>query len=391
MPRPKKIKPIKRAIDFDMNIPEAVGRSGDREMAKKILRQLLESQASGVNSGSKTGSFVEGRDYPEIALYQDSEGFVARPITSEPANYKSGGMYAKKKYDNGGKVTGVRTNRRGGSKKDYLRGAQVAMDYIGGLRAMNKRAAEAPGIYEGKRSTGGQKEAIDQALRYQEEFGLYGIDPDRDFSQGSTPTAFESGLNDFFRLAAEGRDDFEFTDLEGRRNKGGDPFGIDASQDTRLTPIQVEEILMSLPKKELKYGKGGTLKYRSGGMMKYENGGEISREPKVDIIDNKVLVGGSMIKKQKPGGGFEYVPKPEYANEAMFYVDGVPATFADAKFAYEQTSDAGVGLDFNDYIEKYTKQRGAYDLDLKKQRESLGERAESAGTPALLRALRDMQ
>lgn len=140
-----------------------------------------------------------------------------------------------------------------------------------------------------------------------------------------------------------------------------------------------------------KYKNGGTVKYRSGGMMKYEQGGEVSREPKVDIIDNKILVGGSMIKKQKPGGGFEYVPKPEYANEAMFYVDGVPATFADAKFAYEQTSDAGVGLDFNDYIEKYTKQRGAYDMDLKKQRESLGERAEAAGTPALLRALRDMR
>lgn len=143
--------------------------------------------------------------------------------------------------------------------------------------------------------------------------------------------------------------------------------------------------------KRLMMEAGGTVKYRSGGMMKYEQGGEVSREPKVDIIDNKVLVGGSMIKKQKPGGGFEYVPKPEYANEAMFYVDGVPATFADAKFAFEQTSDAGVGLDFNDYIEKYTKQRGAYDMDLKKQRESLGERAEAAGTPALLRALRDMR
>ena len=96
MPRPKKIKPIKRQIDFDMNLPNVEGRSGDREIAKKILRQLLESQASGLKSGSKTGSFVEGRDYPEIALLQDSEGFVARPITSEPANYKNGGMYAKK-------------------------------------------------------------------------------------------------------------------------------------------------------------------------------------------------------------------------------------------------------------------------------------------------------
>tara|TARA_R100001460_G_scaffold34724_2_gene67336 strand:- start:329 stop:1057 length:729 start_codon:yes stop_codon:yes gene_type:complete len=153
------------------------------------------------------------------------------------------------------------------------------------------------------------------------------------------------------------------------------------------------------PSSEKKMMKGGMMpKYPGGGMMPrkrgmmmYQEGGEMSREPKVDIIDNKILVGGSMIKKQKPGGGFEYVPKPEYANEAMFYVDGVPATFADAKFAFEQTSDAGVGLDFNDYIEKYTKQRGAYDLDLKKQRESLGERAEAAGTPALLRALRDMR
>jgi hypothetical protein len=148
----------------------------------------------------------------------------------------------------------------------------------------------------------------------------------------------------------------------------------------------------------MKYPGGGMMKYPGGGMMPmkrgmmmYQEGGEMSREPKVDIIDNKVLVGGSMIKKQKPGGGFEYEPKPEYANEAMFFVDGVPATFADAKFAFEQTSDAGVGMDFNDYIEKYTKQRGAYDMDLKKQRESLGERSEAAGTPALLRALRDMR
>ena len=98
-----------------------------------------------------------------------------------------------------------------------------------------------------------------------------------------------------------------------------------------------------------------------------------------------------MIKKQKPGGGFEYVPSPDFVNERMFFVDGVPATFADAKFAFEQTSDAGVGMDFNDYIDKLTKERGAYDIDLKKQRESLGERAEAAGTPALRRALRDMR
>lgn len=163
--------------------------------------------------------------------------------------------------------------------------------------------------------------------------------------------------------------------------------------DFKNSPEGKEAAQMAGPMMSLvnQYSKGGTVKYRSGGMMEYEQGGEVSREPKVDIIDNKVLVGGSMIKKQKPGGGFEYEPKPEYANEAMFYVDGVPATFADAKFAYEQTSDAGVGLDFNDYIEKYTKQRGAYDLDLRKQRESLRERAEAAGTPALLRALRDMR
>lgn len=280
----------------------------------------------------------------------------------------------KKKYDNGGEVTGARTNRRGGSKKDYLRGAQVAMDYMLGLQGNNDRRSR----MQRPLTSGGQKEAIDQALRYQKEFGLYGIDPDRDFSKGSTPTAFETGINDMMRAAESS------------------VTGLDASGDTRLTPIQVEEILMSLPKKELKYRKGGKatdmiMNMMKGGMLKYQNGGEVSREPKVDIIDNKVLVGGSIIKKQKPGGGFEYVPNPEYANEAMFFVDGVPATFADAKFAFEQTSDAGVGMDFNDYIEKYTKQRGAYDMDLKKQRESLGERAEAAGTSALLRALRDMR
>ncbi len=150
--------------------------------------------------------------------------------------------------------------------------------------------------------------------------------------------------------------------------------------------------------KKNNYRRGGSLgsmlqQYMNGGMTprKYENGGEVSGEPKVDIVDKDILVGGSMTKKQKPGGGFEYVPKPEYANETMFFVDGVPATFADAKLAFSQTSDAGVGLDFNDYIEKYTKQRGAYDVNLQKQRESLGERSEAAGIPALLRALRDMR
>jgi len=88
-----------------MNLPDLYARSSDRETAKKNLRQLLESQASGLKSGSSTESFVEGRDYPEIALFQDSEGFVARPITSKPAKYKNGGMHAKKNkpmYGKGG-------------------------------------------------------------------------------------------------------------------------------------------------------------------------------------------------------------------------------------------------------------------------------------------------
>lgn len=163
------------------------------------------------------------------------------------------------------------------------------------------------------------------------------------------------------------------------------------SEGVPVNRLNVDELEYSMPEKKLMMGNGGTVKYRSGGMMEYEQGGEVSREPKVDIMDESILVGGSMIKKAKPGGGFEYVPKPEYANERMFYVDGVPATFDQAKRAFEQTSDAGVGSDFNDYIEKYTKQRGAYDLDLKAQRESLGERAAAAGSPALLRALSAMR
>ena len=152
-------------------------------------------------------------------------------------------MYAKKKYDNGGRVTGAKTNRRGGSKEDYLRGARVALDYMAGLQRNNDRMARmGRDLY-----SGGQKEAIDQGLSYQRQFGLYDIDPDRDLSKGSTPTAFETGINDMMRSA------------------GSSVTGLDASGDTRLTPIQIEEILMSLPKKELQYGKGGTVKYRNGG------------------------------------------------------------------------------------------------------------------------------
>jgi hypothetical protein len=225
-------------------------------------------------------------------------------------------MYAKKKkYDNGGKVTGARTNRRGGSKEDYLRGAKAAMDYMGGLQSHNERYASNPRLYGDRRETGGQKEAISQALRFQEEFGrgLYNINPDKDFSSGPTPTAFETGINDMMRAA------------------GSSVTGLDASGDTRLTPIQVEEILMSLPKKELKYGKGGTVKYRSGGMMKYEQGGPV----------------GSASSDQK----FRVIPEksPTGQTELAYYIDGRPV---DSQDFQQQFYDAGnKPQDLNQLIE----------------------------------------
>jgi len=150
MAKKKKIKPIKRQIEFDMNIPDAVGRSGDRERAKKILRQLLESQASGVNSGSKTGSFVEGRDYPEIALYQDSEGFVARPITSEPANFKSGGNLKQQA------AIAIAMKKAGKKPKSAKKGMKFNPKYTRGSADVGKRKqlmAQISEIYKKHRGT----------------------------------------------------------------------------------------------------------------------------------------------------------------------------------------------------------------------------------------------
>ena len=96
MARKKKIKPIKRQIDFDMNLPAMEARSPQRELAKKILREALIAEAiksMGVETGetSVVRNLVQGRDYPGYILSQDERGFIARPKLSEPANFKSGG------------------------------------------------------------------------------------------------------------------------------------------------------------------------------------------------------------------------------------------------------------------------------------------------------------
>ena len=147
------------------------------------------------------------------------------------------------------------------------------------------------------------------------------------------------------------------------------------------------------------YRQGGRLeemlaKYMNGGMMprKYEQGGEVSREPKIDYVPNQVQTRGRIVKEAAPGQ--RPTIKEEgvgYTDEGIFYIDGVPATYEDAKRAFEQTSDFGVGSSFDDYLTKYKKQQGAYNVDLNKQKEALRSRSESAGTERLLQALRDMQ
>lgn len=145
------------------------------------------------------------------------------------------------------------------------------------------------------------------------------------------------------------------------------------------------------------YQKGGRLadmlaKYMNGGMMKYENGGEVSREPKIDYVPNQVQTRGRIVKEQAPGQRPRIKEEGVgYEDEGIFYIDGVPATYEDAKRAFEQTSDFGVGSSFDDYLTKYKKQQGAYNVGLSPQREALRSRSESAGTERLLQALRDMQ
>tara|TARA_R100000278_G_scaffold11411_1_gene12719 strand:+ start:258 stop:803 length:546 start_codon:yes stop_codon:yes gene_type:complete len=96
MARKKKIKPIKRQINFDMNLPVMEERSPQRHLAKSILREALVAEAiksMGVKPGetSVVRNLVEGRDYPEIILSQDERGYIVRPKLSEPATFKSGG------------------------------------------------------------------------------------------------------------------------------------------------------------------------------------------------------------------------------------------------------------------------------------------------------------
>jgi hypothetical protein len=228
------------------------------------------------------------------------------------------------KKNNYGSVTGARTHRRGGSKEDYLRGARVALDYMGGLEANNERRARMGHDL----LSGGQKKAIDQALRYQKEFGLYDIDPDTDFSRGSTPTAFETGINDMMRAVESS------------------VTGLDASGDTRLTPIQVEEILMSLPKKELKYGNGGTVKYRSGGMVYGDNGTQI---PNSDPEKPSFFVAKGYDNRGDVPSGHEIAalfmrtpdgPKQINPIDLMEY-------FPDAKDVYEAYQQAGIPIQRN--------------------------------------------
>tara|TARA_R100001480_G_scaffold152989_2_gene155611 strand:- start:364 stop:1503 length:1140 start_codon:yes stop_codon:yes gene_type:complete len=260
MPRPKKIKPIKRQIEFDMNLPVREERSPQRHLAKSILREALVAEAiksMGVKPGetSVVHNLVEGRDYPEIMLSQDERGYITRPKLSEPANYKSGGMYAKKKkYDNGGKVTGARTRESFGpaAQDEYIRRVNAALE----------RRGEEP-LSEAEEAQ--RRARISDMERMKSLMG-----------------------RDYRPVYTGGKPHKNYDALKEAGKFGG--TGI-------LTPMNlVEEILMSLPKKELQYGKGGTVKYRSGGMMKYPGGGMMPSKRGM-MYEN----GGSERDMKRPG------------------------------------------------------------------------------------------
>jgi hypothetical protein len=135
MAKKKKIKPIKRKINFDMNLPAMEVRSPQRETAKSILRGRLEAQAANVKPGEKkvVRNLVEGRDYPEIKLSQDERGFIARPKLSEPATLKNGGNLKQQA------AIAIAMKKAGKKPKSAKKGMKFNPKYTRGSADVGKR------------------------------------------------------------------------------------------------------------------------------------------------------------------------------------------------------------------------------------------------------------
>ena len=138
MAKKKKIKPIKRKIDFDMNLPVMEARSPQRELAKKILREALVAEAiksKGVEPGetSVVRNLVQGRDYPDYILSQDERGFIARPKLSEPATLKNGGNLKQQA------AIAIAMKKAGKKPKSAKKGMKFNPKYTRGSADVGKR------------------------------------------------------------------------------------------------------------------------------------------------------------------------------------------------------------------------------------------------------------
>ena len=170
-------------------------------------------------------------------------------------------MYAKKKkYDNGGKITGTRT------REAYNRAAQD--EYI--------RRANANRAY--------------LAERYPNK-----ADKNRPLSEAEEAQT-RAMLSDMRNLKAHMGEDYRPIGVGSRPHKNYDALkesGKFTSTGTISPSLMVEEILMSLPKKDLQYGKGGTVKYRSGGFP------DLTGDGKVTMAD---ILKGRGVKEYAKGG-----------------------------------------------------------------------------------------
>ena len=142
--------------------------------------------------------------------------------------------------------------------------------------------------------------------------------------------------------------------------------------------------------------------YKKGGkaalydmVKRYAEGGkaEPSREPKIDIVRNKVVQGAEGIEGRRDASGkmIKYPINERSEVETQFFIDGVPATTKDAMRAFKQTSAFGSGTDFNDFVKEYLLRKDTpQSADRTRQKKALQSRQKAAGSKGLLQALRDM-
>lgn len=213
----------------------------------------------------------------------------------------------KKKYDHGGEVTGVRT------RETYNRAAQD--EVIRRINASRKARGKEP-ISEAEEA---QKRAV---------------------------------LSDMRNLKSWMGEDYRPVYTGGRPHTNYDALkeaGKFTGTGIVSPSLMVEEILMSLPKKELKYRKGGKatqmiMNMMKGGMLKYQNGGEVPDrmfdEAKIQLVQR----GGDMVRPDGPS-----------SQEAFFLYDGKPISGAQLmeRLAEEYPNERDRRLRYNEIMEGF--------------------------------------